>query len=134
MRRTQHLPECRAADIPVHGLWPEYENGGYPERCAPASPVSNDIVTRTQPYIPDAGLIQHEWRDHGTCSGLDPGAFFDLVKQAFLSVQIPPDLKALDHQIQIAPQLIAVGKPALIRRAGRRQDAGVKLLLPHKLA
>ena len=48
----------------VHGLWPQFNNGGFPKQCAPASPVASDIVNRMLPIMMDAGLIQHEWRDH----------------------------------------------------------------------
>ncbi|MBC6404297.1 MAG: hypothetical protein GDA41_00945 [Rhodospirillales bacterium] len=32
---------------------------------------------------PSAGLIKHEWRKHGTCSGLSPDDYFVLVRQAY---------------------------------------------------
>jgi len=85
----------------VHGLWPQFNNGGYPKECAPAQPVASDIVTSMLAYIPAAGLIQHEWKEHGVCSGLDAAAYFGQVRQAFDSVRIPDRYKTLSHSIQV---------------------------------
>lgn len=87
----------------VHGLWPQFNNGGYPKECAPAQPVASDIVNRMLAYIPDAGLIQHEWKEHGTCTGLDPATYFGQVRQAFDAVKIPAEYKSLNHAIQVNP-------------------------------
>ncbi len=87
----------------VHGLWPQFERGGYPKQCAPASPVASDIVTRMLPLMMDAGLVQHEWADHGTCSGLDTSTYFDTVRKAAAAVTIPSDYKNLNQAIQVSP-------------------------------
>ena len=87
----------------VHGLWPQLDNGDHPSQCAKARPVAQDIVKRTLVYIPDPGLIQHEWRDHGTCSGLSPAAYFDTVRRAADSVNIPADLRQLNQRITASP-------------------------------
>lgn len=102
--------ECgagRKVGFVVHGLWPQQDNGGHPTQCAPARPVAQDIVQRMLSLIPDAGLIQHEWRDHGTCSGLSTGAYFDTVQRAYQAVVIPPDYRQLGQQISDSPQDIA---------------------------
>lgn len=87
----------------VHGLWPQFNNGGFPKQCAPASPVASDIVNRMLPIMMDAGLVQHEWRDHGTCSGLSPVAYFDAIRQVFGTVRIPPTYQNLSKEIQVNP-------------------------------
>ena len=71
----------------VHGLWPEFQNGGYPEHCSNARGPSNP--TSYLDIMPDLGLIQHEWTTHGTCSGLDADSYFSLIRQAFTSIKIP---------------------------------------------
>lgn len=89
--------ECgagRRVGFVVHGLWPQGETGRGPERCGPARPVSQDIVRDTLNYVPSESLIQHEWADHGTCSGLDAAEYFALLRKGRDSVRIPDDLKA----------------------------------------
>lgn len=74
----------------LHGLWPQYEQG-YPESCR----------TKRRPYVPEAvidgmtdimpskRLIIHEYRLHGTCSGLDPQGYYRLSRQLFEMIEIP---------------------------------------------
>jgi ribonuclease T2 len=48
-------------------------------------------------YMPSRSLIQHEWAEHGTCSGLSPQEYFSQAEQAFKSVQIPEQYRNLGH-------------------------------------
>jgi ribonuclease T2 len=101
----------------VHGLWPEFSNGGYPEYCSKAPGLSDP--TKMLDIMPDQSLIDHEWLAHGTCSGLGPEKYFDLVRQAFSSVSIPPDFRAPDRQLTVAPEMLktafARANPGLAR-------------------
>ncbi len=87
----------------VHGLWPENEDGSYPQHCAPAQPVAQATVQHMLPIIPDRGLIQHEWATHGTCSGLDTQTYFADVEKAFRQVQIPQEYRAPTQTINANP-------------------------------
>ena len=103
---NQNSRECAAGNhmgFVVHGLWPQFNNGRYPKECAPAQPVASAIVNRMLAYIPAASLIQHEWKEHGTCSGLDAETYFGQVRQAFDSLKIPGTYKTLNHSIQVSP-------------------------------
>ncbi len=73
----------------VHGLWPQNDTTRGPENCAGASPVSQSIVQVMLNYIPTASLIQHEWKTHGTCSGLNVADHFAAVRKARDSVSSP---------------------------------------------
>jgi len=98
--------ECgsgRHTGFVVHGLWPQGEDSRGPERCAPARPVSNTIVQSMLSYIPTPGLIQHEWTDHGTCSGLTTADYFAAVRRARDSVRIPPEVDQPSAPLQISP-------------------------------
>jgi ribonuclease T2 len=90
----------------VHGLWPQAEEGRSPEQCESARPVASAIVQRMLNYIPSEGLIQHEWKTHGTCSGLASAQYFDLVARAFDSLTIPADYKGLNRKIDVSPSEI----------------------------
>jgi len=101
--------ECgpgRRLGFVVHGLWPQQANGGHPSQCAAARPVARDIVQRTLALIPSESLIQHEWRDHGTCSGLSTAAYFDTVRRAFDSIVIPAEYKQPGQRIDASPREI----------------------------
>jgi ribonuclease T2 len=79
----------KAHGFVVHGLWPQYERG-FPSDCR----VTGRTPTRAQvdamlDLMPSPGLVRHEWRKHGTCTGLDPQSYFALARKAARSVAIP---------------------------------------------
>jgi ribonuclease T2 len=75
--------ECRARGtrpLVIHGLWPERrEPRTYPHDC-PAPPLDLDplLAQQLEDFMPGMadGLHQHEWREHGGCSGLDDDLYF----------------------------------------------------------
>ena len=84
----------------VHGLWPQNHAGRGPENCGPASPVAAPIVRFALEFYPTAGLVQHEWTAHGTCSGLSTNDYFNAVAQTRTSVQIPVQFTSMTEQMQ----------------------------------
>jgi ribonuclease T2 len=85
---NQRIGQCRALDaaafartpLVLHGLWPEDRvPGRYPRDC-PGPALSLSPATRAElaRWMPGAreGLDRHEWRTHGTCSGLDDDAYY----------------------------------------------------------
>lgn len=89
----------------AHGLWPQNETG-WPESCDVSARVPDRTVDKMLPIMPAKGLIFHQWKKHGTCSGLDPRAYFDTVKAAYDSVVIPAELRRLDRTLTIDPSVI----------------------------
>ncbi len=90
----------------VHGLWPQYERG-WPERCDVRREVPEDVVRGIADLMPARGLVYHEWSAHGTCSGLEPSAYFAQVRRAYARVRIPPPLSNPAQAIQQSPAAIA---------------------------
>jgi ribonuclease T2 len=77
----------------LHGLWPQYESGGYPERCQSQFTLTAQAASKGATIYPSDRLMQHEWQEHGTCSGLDPLNYFLAADRATAVVKVP---KALD--------------------------------------
>lgn len=77
----------------VHGLWPQYERG-YPEFCPSRQPerVPADLGRAYLDIIPSMGLIGHQWRKHGSCSGLGQKDYFQTVRRAYEGISIPDGL------------------------------------------
>lgn len=74
----------------VHGLWPQYEKGGYPDRCqVPAPRLNRATASSMLDLMPSMSLIFHEWDRHGTCTGLEAKAYFDLIRKARAAIKIP---------------------------------------------
>ena len=88
----------------AHGLWPQFERG-YPRGCE--SPqgdgVPRSTVDAMLDIMPSPGLVRHEWREHGTCSGLRQSAYFDLVRRAFDRVAIPTRFVDVDDYLTVSP-------------------------------
>jgi len=78
----------------LHGLWPQNRNGTWTQHCGTHTAPDHATVERTLAFMPSRSLIEHEWQAHGSCSGLDPGAYFALADRAFASVAVPGELKA----------------------------------------
>ena len=106
---------ARHSTFVLHGLWPQNADGSYPQNCSTA-PGPSDPSQYADIY-PDPGLLKHEWKTHGTCSGLAPDAYFSAARTAFQSVIIPPTLANLNHQISLPPaqilSLVSKSNPTL---------------------
>jgi ribonuclease T2 len=70
--------------------------------CSNAPPVATGTVDHMLNYMPSRGLIQHEWQEHGTCSGLSAAEYFGQAEQAFKSVHVPDQYSRLDHEQQLS--------------------------------
>lgn len=103
-------PQCtttRPFGFVLHGLWPQYERG-FPEFCDGRQPprIPEGTISRMLDIMPSRGLIIHEWRKHGTCSGLNPQAYFDTARRAFSSIKIPDNFRAISHALTTTPDKI----------------------------
>jgi ribonuclease T2 len=84
-------PECgRGLGFVVHGLWPQNDNGDYPQHCSNAPGPTNPQADTD--IFPTASLVEHEWETHGTCSGLGASDYFALVHKAYRAVAIPANI------------------------------------------
>ena len=106
LTHTDDGAECsgKGYGFVLHGLWPQYESGGYPDRCDSQFQMSAEAASKGTTIYPSERLMQHEWQEHGTCSGLDPEAYFKLVRQAFASVKVPARLAAPNQMSSMTPQ------------------------------
>jgi ribonuclease T2 len=88
----------------VHGLWPQYDTGGYPENCSTQFELSDAAASKGRTLYPSEHLMQHEWQQHGTCSGLDARTYFDTVDRATSVLKIPAAMEApqTDHSLTAA--------------------------------
>src|SRR6476646_6906275 len=101
-------PECgpRPFSFVVHGLWPQYEKG-FPEFCRHPSPrLDRNIVSSMLDLMPAPGLIFNEWDKHGTCSGLNPRAYFDTVRKARALVKIPEPYIEPERPLTVSPDQV----------------------------
>jgi ribonuclease T2 len=86
----------------VHGLWPQNERG-WPEHCNVHREVSDEVVQSVAEVMPARSLVYHEWSTHGTCSGLEPPEYFQLLRRAYAGVVIPPPLANPTQAVERSP-------------------------------
>lgn len=91
----------------VHGLWPQYERG-YPQSCPSNQPsrVPSSLGRQYLDIMPSMGLIGHQWRKHGTCSGLSQPDYFSTMRKALERVRIPPALTRAPKERKVAPDTL----------------------------
>ncbi|KGF69207.1 ribonuclease [Hoeflea sp. BAL378] len=91
----QQCAEDRDLGFVVHGLWPQFESG-YPEFCPSRQPdrVPADLGRAYMDIVPTLGLIGHQWRKHGSCSGLSQEDYFRVLRAARSRIVLPPEFAA----------------------------------------
>ena len=91
----------------VHGLWPQFERG-YPEFCGVdrRAGVTQRQMNAVFDLMPSSGLIVHQWRKHGTCSGMAQDEFFTLLRAARKRVVIPPQYRNPDSYRSVDPDVV----------------------------
>jgi ribonuclease T2 len=102
-REAREQCGARPYSFVVHGLWPQYERG-FPRDCqVPAPQLNRNIMASMLDLMPAPRLVYHEWDSHGTCSGMAPQAYFDLVRKARAAVKIPDAYVAPKSTLTVTP-------------------------------
>ena len=106
----------RGMGFVLHGLWPQYE-AGYPESCS-NEPLPGSVRDTFASLYPSPKLIGHEWSKHGTCSGLDPAAYFALSSKMKQQLVIPPAYQKPTAPLRASPgefvQAFKAANPAMV--------------------
>jgi ribonuclease T2 len=103
----QQCSSGRPYGFVVHGLWPQFETG-YPQNCETSQSRNVPFAQAKQlsDIMPSPGLVTHEWRKHGSCTGLTQKDYFSLVRQAVKRVAIPPAYRQPTPRAPVNPQLL----------------------------
>ncbi|MBD9648515.1 ribonuclease T(2) [Ensifer sp. ENS09] len=106
----------------VHGLWPQNERG-YPDFCPTrqSDRVPSSLGKQYLDLIPSMGLIGHQWRKHGTCSGLSQEEYFAVTRAAWERLTLPSEL-APPHQ-EKGLRVAAIEDALLAKNPGMTKDA-----------
>jgi len=86
----------------IHGLWPQFSSGGYPQYCTNEvydSKVTTKIGSDMLKYWPNIQYVfndplytsfwEHEWSKHGTCTGLSQEDYFQITISLYLKLGTP---------------------------------------------
>lgn len=90
----------------LHGLWPQYHRG-WPDYCNTAErPPSRRMTAEMADIMGTPGLAWHQWKKHGTCSGLSAPAYFALSREAYNTVNRPEILRKLSKPVKLPASVI----------------------------
>ncbi len=94
----------RGYSFVLHGLWPQYERG-FPGDCPTRERpfVPQQTINGMLDIMPSVPLIIHEYKKHGTCSGLSPEAYYELSRKLFNKVKVPPRYERPNQAFFVTP-------------------------------
>ncbi len=90
----------------LHGLWPQYHQG-WPSFCKTSERSPSRSMTAAMVDISgSAGLAWHQWKKHGTCSGLSAADYYALSRRAYEQVNRPQILRKLTQEVELPASVI----------------------------
>ncbi len=105
-RGSDQCDAGRGFGFTLHGLWPQREVG-WPSDCRTAArPPSRAQTAAMADVMGSAGLAFYQWRKHGSCSGLDPAAYFAASRAAYDAVNRPALLRDLDREVTLPASVV----------------------------
>lgn len=122
----------------LHGLWPQFHRG-YPSFCRTIErPPSRGMTAEMADIMGTSGLAWHQWKKHGTCTGLSARAYYALSRQAYGTITRPAIFRRLDRTVKLPASVVEEAfmkeNPALERdgititcRNGHIQEARICL-------
>lgn len=90
----------------LHGLWPQYETG-WPLFCRTGQgPPTRGMTADMADIMGSSGLAWHQWKKHGTCSGLSAEDYFALSRHAYETVVRPPVFRKLQRPVKLPASVV----------------------------
>lgn len=90
----------------LHGLWPQYHQG-WPDYCKTNErPPSRAMTQAMTDIMGTSGLALHQWKKHGTCSGLSAADYFATSREAYGQIVQPTVLNRLDELVRVPASVI----------------------------
>jgi ribonuclease T2 len=90
----------------LHGLWPQYHRG-WPDYCQTAlRPPTPAMTAAMADIMGSAGLAWHQWKKHGTCSGLSAADYFALSRRAYDAVTRPAVFRKLETPVRLPASVV----------------------------
>jgi len=90
----------------LHGLWPQYHQG-WPAYCNTSErPPSRRMTRDMVDIMGSSGLAWHQWKKHGSCSGLSAAEYFAKSREAYSTITQPKVLNRLDKLVRVPASVI----------------------------
>ncbi|MET0605682.1 MAG: ribonuclease T2 [Beijerinckiaceae bacterium] len=107
------------AGFVLHGLWPQFERG-FPTDCGFDRQPTRIALDAARGVFPDEGLARHQWRKHGTCSGLSPQDYFLAAREAKAMIAVPARFRDHVRSERVSP--VEIERAFVAANPGLRAD------------
>jgi len=105
-RESAQCDRGRGYGFTLHGLWPQHERG-WPSDCRTSErPATRRQTADMVDIMGSSGLAFHQWRKHGTCSGLSAGRYFETSRAAYEAVNRPALIRDLGREVTLPARVI----------------------------
>ncbi len=105
-RGSEQCDPARDFGWTLHGLWPQYHRG-WPDYCRTAEvPPTRRQTGEMADIMGTSGLAWHQWKKHGSCSGLSAQAYFDLSRSAYDRITRPDVFRRLDKPLRLPASVV----------------------------
>ncbi|MFK7875504.1 MAG: ribonuclease T [Paracoccaceae bacterium] len=106
---ARNSPQCDAKHDHgwvLHGLWPQFHKG-WPAFCPTTQRAPSRAMTKDMGDIMGtSGLAWHQWKKHGTCSGLSARDYYALSRDAYQTVTRPQIFRKLDRSVKLPAAVV----------------------------
>ena len=90
----------------LHGLWPQFHRG-YPSYCRTIERApSRGMTAEMADIMGTSGLAWHQWKKHGTCTGLSATNYFALSREAYGRITRPAVFRKLDQSVKLPARVV----------------------------
>lgn len=90
----------------LHGLWPQRERG-WPSYCQTAErPPSRRMTGEMSDIMGSGGLAWHQWKKHGSCTGMSARDYYRLSRVAYGQINRPELLRQLTREVKVPAHVI----------------------------
>jgi ribonuclease T2 len=107
--RRRDDPHCaqKRRGFTLHGLWPQYFEG-WPSDCwSGRRPwIPEQVIEEMRDIMPSKGLVIHEYRTHGTCTGLTPEQYFGVARGLYERIAMPESFDGVTGELRLSPEEI----------------------------
>ncbi len=107
---ARHSPQCKSGrgfGFTLHGLWPQYADGGYPSLCRTTTRNPSRMMSDGMADIMGtSGLAWHQWKKHGRCAGMPAADYYALARKAYASVNRPTVFRKLKRDIKLPASVV----------------------------
>lgn len=90
----------------LHSLWPQFHQG-WPSFCRTSErQPSRSMTNGMSDIMGTSGLAWHQWKKHGTCSGLSAQDYYALSREAYGKVNRPALFRKLKDPVKVPAKVI----------------------------